>query len=114
MVRDVVRFLDELFADRLVFWTGADGRGCGWRERGFTGSLDPLVLDNRRYLVYLWSRPLGEWQAVPVILGRGRIADDREYEILLIHLVDAGADPLDDRTRARVAEFVKDYEARRE
>jgi hypothetical protein len=114
VVREVVRFLDELFADRLLFWKAADGRGRGWRERGFTDSLDPLVLDNRRYLVYLWSRPLGEWQAIPVIFGRGRIENDREYEILRIQLVDAGADPLDNNTRARVAQLVKAYEGRRE
>jgi hypothetical protein len=114
VVQEVVRFLDELFADRLLFWKLADGGGFGWRERGITGSFDPLVLDNLRYLVYLWSRPLGEWQAVPVILGRGGIQSDREYEILLIQLVVGRADPLDDDTRARVTQLVKEYEARRE
>ncbi len=114
VVQEAVRFLDELFADRLLFWKGADGGGFGWRERGITGSFDPLVLDNRRYLVYLWSRPLGEWQAVPVILGRGGIQSDREYEILLIQLADHGTEPLDANTRARVTELVKAYEGRRE
>lgn len=114
VMEEVVRFLDELFADRLLFWKGTDGDAFGWRERGITGSLDPLVLDNRRYLVYLWSHPLGEWQAVPVILGRGAIQSDREYEILLSQIDDGGTEPLDADTRARVTRLVKEYEARRE
>ena len=113
VVEEVIRFLDELFADRLLFWRGAEGGAFGWRERGISGSLDPLVLDNRRYLVYLWSHPLGEWQAVPVVLGRGGIRSDREYEILLSQLDDHGPELLDDETRARVTRLVKEYEARR-
>lgn len=114
LLNEVVRFLDELFADRLLFWKAAEGGGLGWRERGITGSFDPLVMDDRVYQVYLWSRPLGTWQAVPVILGRGRIQSDREYELLLIRLRKEGADALDAVTRAKVTQLVREYEAARE
>lgn len=114
LLNEVVRFLDELFADRLLFWKAAEEPGIGWRERGFTGSFDPLVMDNRVYRVYLWSRPLGTWQALPVILGRGRIQSEREYELLLLQLREADREALDADTRARVTELVREYETRRE
>src|SRR4029077_8330030 len=73
LTKDVVRFLDELFADRLLFWRSTDGRRAGWRERGDAGYSEPLVLDNRAYRRYLWSGPLPVWQAIPTIFARGRI-----------------------------------------
>jgi hypothetical protein len=58
LTKDVVRFLQELFADRLLFWRSTDGQRAGWRERGDVGYSEPLVLDNRAYRTYLWSGPL--------------------------------------------------------
>ena len=79
IANDVVRFLGELFADRLLMWRSVDGRTRGWRERGDAGHSTPLVVDDREYSLYLWSGPLGVWRATPVILARGSIQDDREY-----------------------------------
>lgn len=114
LLSEVLRFLDELFADRLLFWKAAEGPGIGWRERGVTGSFDPLVMDDRVYRVYLWSRPLGTWQAVPVILGRGRIETEREYEILVLQMRRQGPDAMDAETRARITQLLNEFEMRGE
>jgi hypothetical protein len=90
VTNDVVRFLGELFADRLLFWRSTDGRRTGWRERGDAGYSEPLVLDDREYRTYVWSGPLSVWQAIPAILARGRIQDDREYQIIVTRLADEG------------------------
>ena len=94
IANDVVRFLEELFADRLLMWRSVDGRTRGWRERGEAGHLAPLVIDDREYLTYLWSGPLGIWRATPVILARGSIQDDREYEIVVQRVNNDGPDRL--------------------
>ena len=110
VTRDVVRFLEQLFADRLLFWRAIDGHGAGWREGGPDGSSDPLVIDNRRYRTYRWSGPLPVWQAIPTILARGRIQDDREYEIVRAVLDDQLPDPLGDAERESVAGLAADFE----
>lgn len=110
VTKDVVRFLEELFADRLVFWQSqdADDGKRGWRERGNATEAEPLVLDDRTYRVYLWSGPVGEWRAVPAILGRGCIRTGREYEILRAQLDVEGAIQPPDRDLAR--QLIADYE----
>jgi hypothetical protein len=114
VTKDVVRFLEELFADRLLFWRSTDGGSAAWRERGDTGYSEPLVLDNRTYQPYLWSGPLAVWQAVPAIFGRGRIRDDREREILAILLEEGGPSELDDAERDVARRLVAEYERERE
>jgi hypothetical protein len=114
VTKDVVRFLEELFADRLLFWRSTDGGGAGWRERGDTGYSEPLVLDNRTYERYLWSGPLAVWQAVPAIFGRGRIRDDREREILAILLEEGGPSALDEAERDIAGRLVAEYERERD
>ena len=115
IARNVLRFLEELFADRLLMWRSTDGRTKGWRERGEAGHTAPLVVDDRAYYTYIWSRPLGIWQATPTILARGRILDDREYEIMIPRVTDDGPDrlPPPDRDLARriVAEYERDLRA---
>jgi hypothetical protein len=110
IARNVVRFLQELFADRLLMWRSTDGRTKGWRERGDAGHTAPLVVDDRGYYTYIWSRPLGIWQATPTILARGRILDDREYEIMVHRVNDDGPDRLQVVERDQVRRIVAAYE----
>ena len=115
IARNVLRFLEELFADRLLMWRSTDGRTRGWRERGDAGHTAPLVVDDRAYFTYIWSRPLGIWQATPTILARGRIIDDREYEIMVQRVTDDGPGRLEpgerDLARRIVAEYERDLRA---
>ena len=110
IARNVVRFLEELFADRLLMWRSTDGRTKGWRERGDAGHTAPLVVDDRAYYTCIWSRPLGIWQATPTILARGRILDDREYEIMVQRVTDDGPERLDPADRDRARHIVAEYE----
>jgi hypothetical protein len=110
IAKNVVRFLEELFADRLLMWRSADGRTRGWRERGDAGHTAPLVVDDRAYHTYIWSRPLGIWQATPTILARGRILDDREYEIMVQRVTDDGPDRLQGGERDLARRIVAEYE----
>lgn len=113
LTRDVVRFLGELFDDRLLFWRSTDpAERCGWRERGEAGHSDPLVLDDRTYVVYVWSGPLGTWRATSAVLARGRIRDEREYHILLTRLRDAGPGGYDPVERELVGPLVAEYQRR--
>jgi len=114
VTKDVVRFLEELFADRLLFWRSTDGGSAAWRERGVTGYTEPLVIDNRTYRLYLWSGPLAVWQAVPAIFGRGRIRDDREYQILATLLEKGGPSALDEAERETARRLVAEYERERD
>jgi len=113
IANDVVRFLDELFADRLLMWRSVDGRTRGWRERGEAGHLAPLVIDDREYLTYLWSGPLGVWRATPVILARGSIQDDREYEIVVHRVHNDGPDRLQVSDRDALKRIAEEYERKR-
>jgi len=110
LTRDVVRFLEHLFADRLVFWQAIDAsRSRGWRESTDTGQREPLVSDDRTYDVYLWSGPLPQWRASTAILARGAIRDERDYEILRIRLEAPGESGLNgaekELGRRLIAEF---------
>jgi hypothetical protein len=109
LTKDVVRFLQELFADRLLFWRSTDGRSAGWRERGDAGHSEPLVLDNRTYRTYLWSGPLSVWQAIPAIFARGRIRDDREYNIIAARLENLGPDGFEGAERDLASRLAADY-----
>ena len=113
IANDVVRFLGELFADRLLMWRSVDGRTRGWRERGDLGHSTPLVVDDREYLLYLWSGPLGVWRATPVILARGSIQDDREYEIVVQRVNKEGPDRLQITERDALKRIVEEYEKKR-
>ncbi len=84
VTREVVRFFEYLFADRLLFWRPADGhRTAAWRELAVAGQGEPLVTDGRSYQVYLWSGPLPAWRATTAILRRRTIRDERDYQILV-------------------------------
>lgn len=113
IANDVVRFLDELFADRLLMWRSVDGRTRGWRERGEAGHAAPLVIDDREYLLYLWSGPLGVWRATPTVLARGSIQDDREYEIVVQRVNAEGPDRLQGSERDTLRRIVEEYEKKR-
>jgi hypothetical protein len=113
LTKDVVRFLQELFADRFLFWRSTDGRNAGWRERGDVGYSEPLVLDNRTYRTYLWSGPLSVWQAIPAIFSRGRIRDDREYEILAALLENEGPGTFEEAERDLASRLAADYKRQR-
>lgn len=110
IANNVVRFLEELFADRLLMWRSSDGATMGWRERGEAAHTAPLVVDDRRYNTYIWSRPLGVWQATPTILARGRILNDREYQIMVLRVTDDGPDRLPPRERDLARRIVAEYE----
>ena len=110
IANEIVRFLQELFADRLLMWRSTDGRTRGWRERGAEGRSAPLVNDDREYSTYVWSGPLGIWRATAVILARGAIEDDREYEIMRHRVTDDGPDRLQGTERDEARRLVADYE----
>jgi hypothetical protein len=112
LTNEIVWFLQELFADRILFWRSADGRNAGWRQHGEHGS-EPLVLDNRAYRTYLWSGPVTVWQAIPAILARLRIQDDREYEIISEFLRDPGSDGPDGAQRDLASRLAADYDRER-
>jgi hypothetical protein len=107
VTRDVIRFLEKLFADQLLFWERIDGGGKGWRECENPESREPLVADNRSYRPYLWSGPRPLWQAVPAILGRGHLRDERDYELLVIQISDGALGGADRQLAQRL---VDDYE----
>ena len=112
IARNVVRFLEELFGDRLLMWRSTDGHTRGWRERGEAGHTAPLVTDDRTYHLFIWSRPLGIWQATPTVLARGRVCDDREYDIMVRRLNDDGFPALQrDLARRLVADYERRLEA---
>jgi hypothetical protein len=113
IAKEVVRFLQELFADRLLMWRSADGRTRGWRERGDAGHSAPLVVDDREYRTYVWSGPLGVWQATPTVLARGSIHDDREYEIMVQRVNNDGPDRLKGAERDALRRLVAEYERTR-
>ena len=107
--RELVWFLDALFGDRLLLWQSVDNRNAGWRERRAGDPLEPLVLDNRVYRLYQWSGPIGTWQAVPAILRRGHVRDDRDRDILAMLLEDAQVHDLDDTERELARRLMSDY-----
>jgi hypothetical protein len=111
VTKDVVRFLDFLFADRLLIWVSADTpwRG-GWRERIDASDPEPLVLDDRLYRRYLWSGPLPLWQATPAILARGCVRDERDYHILRGRIQESGPDDLHGHEREQAARLIDEYE----
>jgi len=110
LTEDVVRFLQELFADRLVFWQAADGGSRGWREWPYSGSPEPLVSDDRLYRIYIWSWPVGEWQASPCILARGEIRDDREYHILKTRMAATDQEAPEATAREMMVRVIAEYE----
>jgi hypothetical protein len=107
---DVVRFLQELFADRLLFWKATDGRNAAWRECANAVTVEPLVSDARTYRMYLWSGPLGEWRAIPGIFARRRIRDEREYQILSTLMAVTGPDALQGTERDLGLRLIADYD----
>lgn len=113
IANDVVRFLDELFTDRLLMWRSSDGRTRGWRERGDAGHSAPLVIDDREYELFVWSQPLGVWRATPIVLARGSIQDDREYEIVVQRVNHEGPDRLPGSERDALRRIVEEYERKR-
>lgn len=113
IARDVIRFLDELFADRLLMWRSVDGRTRGWRERGESRHSAPLVIDDREYQLFVWSQPLGVWRATPVVLARGSIQDDREYEIVVQCVNNEGPDRLQGSELDALRRIVEEYERKR-
>ena len=52
--KEVVEFLEDLFADRVLLWKSPDGRSGGWRV--LTTPDDSLEQGNN--LTYLWSGPV--------------------------------------------------------
>ena len=112
ITKEVVRFLDELLKDRLLFWKATDGRNAAWRERGDAGHAEPLVVDNRTYRRYIWSGPLGPWQGAPAILERGQIRDERDYYILSAFLRDTEVGSADESPRHLASRLVTAYEAK--
>lgn len=113
IAKDVIRFLDELFADRLLMWRSVDGRTRGWRERGEAGHSAPLVIDDREYQLFVWSQPLGVWRATPVVLARGSIQDDREYEIVVQCVNNEGPDRIRGSELDALRRIVEEYERKR-
>jgi hypothetical protein len=94
-------------------WRSSDGRTRGWRERGDAGHSAPLVVDDREYQTYVWSGPLGVWQATPTVLARGSIHDDREYEIMVQRVNNDGPDRLQGPERDALRRLVEEYERTR-
>jgi hypothetical protein len=55
IVADVVGFLDDLFADRVLLWQSPDGRSGGWRVLGRDENLSPVGSENQ---AFIWSGPI--------------------------------------------------------
>jgi hypothetical protein len=110
LTKHLAEFLDALFADRLLFWKAVDGGNSEWRTGGDTADYEPLVTDNRAYRRYVWSHPLPVWQAAPAIVRRGRIRDEREYQILVLSLDDESPEPLEESARDVARRLVAEYE----
>jgi hypothetical protein len=113
VTRDVVRFLEHLFADRLLIWQSADdAHRRGWRECSEAEQFEPLVMDDRTYDVYLWSGPLPQWRATTAAFRRRAIRDERDYQILRVRLEDQGESALHGAERELARELVAEYERR--
>jgi hypothetical protein len=111
LANDVVRFLEHLFADRLLFWQSADSqRVRGWRECADARLAEPLVTDDRTYDVYFWSGPLPQWRATTAILERRAIRDERDYQILLARLEDRGEGGLHGSAGLLAKHLISQYE----
>jgi hypothetical protein len=52
---DVVEFLNDLFADRVLLWKSQDGRSGGWRILGHDNAYSIMDGDD---ITYLWSGPV--------------------------------------------------------
>lgn len=61
---EVVEFLDDLFADRVLLWKAADGRSAGWVDVSEANDADALPSDS---MAYLWSGPVTN----PITRGAG-------------------------------------------
>jgi hypothetical protein len=68
------------------------------------------VIDDRMYNRYLWSGPLPQWRASAAILAKGRIADDREYQVVLWRLSKSVPDGFVGSEHALARRLVADYE----
>lgn len=55
IVADVIGFLDDLFADRVLLWQSRDGRSGGWRVLGREENLSPVGPENH---TFTWSGPV--------------------------------------------------------
>lgn len=112
VARDVVRFLRELFADRVLLWRSEDGSKRAWRERGDAGYLEPLVMDDSTYRRCLWSGPLPPWRATEAILAKGRIMDDRDHHLVLERLNRPGREGFVGQDLALALRLIADYRSR--
>jgi hypothetical protein len=110
LTKYLAEFLDALFADRLLFWKAVNGGNGEWRTGGDAAEYEPIVTDNRTYRRYVWSHPLPVWQAAPAIVRRGRIRDEREYQILVLSLDDEAPEPLEESARDAGRRLVAEYE----
>ncbi len=72
------------------------------------------MLDDRAYRLYVWSGPLGVWQAIPAIMARGRIEDEREHQIVLTRLEDDGPDGFQGAERDVANRLAAEYESQRD
>jgi hypothetical protein len=61
----------------------------------------------------LWSGPLGSWRATPIVLARGSIQDDREYEIVVQRVNNDGKDRLPVPERDALRRILEEYERKR-
>jgi hypothetical protein len=55
VTEDVVGFLTDLFADRIILWKSPDGRSGGWRILGDDNRYSIMDSDDQ---TYLWSGPV--------------------------------------------------------
>jgi hypothetical protein len=107
LTADIIRFLEKLFADRLLLWRGVQDRHISkWRECSSPASFEPIAIDNEEYALYLWSGPRGTWRLVPAILNRGAIRNDVEWELLRQQVAD---DVLVGEERGLAVRLLKGY-----
>ena len=71
------------------------------------------MIDDREYQLFVWSQPLGVWRATPIVLARGSIQDDREYEIVVQRVNNEGPDRLQGSERDALRRIVEEYEKKR-
>jgi hypothetical protein len=63
VTEDVVDFLSELFADRVLLWTSESGRSGGWK---MLQGQSPAELMHEKAKCFLWSGPIkrGRWPTI--------------------------------------------------
>ena len=93
-------------------WRSVDGRTGDGASVGKPVTWRRWSSTTGSFLTYLWSA-VGIWRATPVILARGSIQDDREYEIVVHRVNNDGPDRLQVSDRDALKRIADEHERKR-